>query len=105
MDKELVKAFRAYINKPFKLFIHKLVEKPVAVSYLTVRRANRLNELVGCKEAHIVDYDDSHCMYVINDEVYLIPARVKGIINNNDNKLNFVFEYPCEMKREDLVEY
>ena len=42
---------------------------------------------------------------MIGKDVYLIPARVRGIVNNNDGKLNFVFEYPCEMKVEDLISY
>lgn len=105
MDKLLVETFKKQVNKPFTLCIHNKVGNAETINFLTIRRAQKISDLLGCKEARIVDYNDTTCMYAIGDVVYLIPARVKGIINNGDNKLNFVFEYPCEMKVEDLVKY
>lgn len=105
MDKLLIETFKKVSKKPFTLHIHNKVNNEKIVSFLTIRRAQKIDELNGCKEARIVDYDDDTCMYMIGKDVYLIPARVRGIVNNNDGKLNFVFEYPCEMKVEDLISY
>lgn len=55
-------------------------------------------------EAHIIASNQNAVAYKVNDEIYFIPAKLKAVINNGDNKLSVVYDYPCEMKREDLIE-
>lgn len=56
-------------------------------------------------EAHILATTNNSVEYRVGNEVYIVPAIIKAIVNNGDGKLNCWFDYPCEMKREDLVKY
>lgn len=93
-------------TKKIRFFIHKKCDTTELSRMLNTMRYqfdDDKNYTDG--NAHIISMSDHVCSYRINNDVYIIPATVKGIVNNNDGKLNFFFEYPCEMKRNDLVEY
>lgn len=55
--------------------------------------------------AHIIAAGHHTVAYRIRNTIYMIPATIKAVVNNNDGKLNCYFEYPCEMKWEDLIKY
>ena len=63
------------------------------------------NDCFNDDEAHIVYTTNNICAYRIKNDVYIIPATIKAVINNNDGKLAMWFDYPCKMERKDLVKY
>lgn len=56
-------------------------------------------------EAHILRMSNEAVAYRIKDDVYIVPAIVKSVVNNGDGKINIWFDYPKEMKEEGLVTY
>ena len=55
--------------------------------------------------AHVLITTNTAVCYRVKNEVYIIPATIKAIVNNNDGKINLWFDYPVEMDRKDLVKY
>lgn len=96
-----------------KFFVHnKVDEKEVdrLISNLSIR--DMCGDGKDDDEYHIVSAGKDTLIYRIRNEVYIIPAKVNptrtAVIDNNDGSKPIValyFDYPCEMKREDLVEY
>lgn len=93
--------FYKVLDNNLKFYKHKLVSEN-DFNFLV----NNLHGVMknADKYARVLAYADDCCAYRINNEIYFIPATIKGVYNNGDDKLNFVFDYPCEMKREDLTE-
>lgn len=56
-------------------------------------------------EAHILRMTEQTVAYRIRNEVYIIPAIVKAVVNNGDKKMSLWFDYPVEMDEKGLVEY
>lgn len=56
-------------------------------------------------DAHVIACTNNCVAYRIKNEVYIVPATIKAIVNNNDGKMNLWFDYPVEMDRKDLVKY
>lgn len=91
-------------DKRIKVFIHnKCDEKELEQMFWgsTLLKADTYND----DDAHILMCGNHTVIYRVRNEVYIVPATVKAVVNNNDGKLSFWFEYPCEMDRKDLVEY
>lgn len=57
------------------------------------------------KEAKVLASTNNSVVYRINNEIYFIPATIKVVINDDNGKIRMWFDYPYEMKREDLIEY
>ena len=53
--------------------------------------------------AHVLTTTNNTVCYRVGNDVYIVPATIKAIVNNNDGKMNLWFDYPVEMKRKDLV--
>ena len=66
-----------------------------------------------CQEDDVYDDDLAHVLattntcvaYRVKNDVYIIPATIKAVVNNSDNKMHLWFDYPVEMDRKDLVKY
>ena len=54
--------------------------------------------------AHVLAILGNSVAYKVRDTIYLIPATIRAVYTNGDNDINYIFEYPCEMKYEDLIE-
>lgn len=92
------------VDKNVQMFVHnKVYDADLLTIFvkLPLLKADVFND----DDAHILVTTNNTVCYRTRNEVYIIPATVKAVINNNDGKLNVWFDYPCEMKREDLVEY
>ena len=98
------------IPQHIKLFIHNKTSEQdvndIGLQLLTRGLGGKPND----DDAHILAKTETAVAYRVRDEIYIIPARVKEVpmavtIDKNKPCVHLVFEYPCEMKVEDLVKY
>lgn len=97
-----IKKLKAEYNGT-RFFIHKLVDNQTATALLNDINGFAFDDYY--KSARVCANTNNAVAYRVNSEIYLIPATIKAVVNNGDNKLLFYFDYPCEMVREDLTEY
>lgn len=96
-----------------KFYVHKNCDEKEVTSMLQGLSTN-----IVCKDeygdglAYVIDMRPNTVIYRTGNSVFIIPAKVKplptAVIDNNDGtkpKVFMEFEYPCIMRREDLVEY
>lgn len=111
MDKE---KFRPFVNafkgdKDVKIFIHnKIDEDSLIIMLLALVRANVMKAIKSDdKEAHILTGTKNSIAYSVGNVIYFIPAKAKPVPFGitSDNKVLVAFDYPCEMKVEDLEEF
>jgi len=102
------------IEKDVKLFVHnRLSDEQVAnlANSMGIKCCNVDKDQTYEDAKVLVDHNDC-IVYRYDNEIYFIPAKRKELpvavsMDNDNNKItvHVVYEYPCEMKREDLVEY
>lgn len=56
-------------------------------------------------DAHVIKCTDTCVAYRVGNEIYIVPATIKAVVNNGDNKIHLWFDYPIDMDRKDLVKY
>lgn len=111
LDKEKIKPFvNAFKGeKDVKVFIHnKINENSLLLMLVSLIGANVIEKIKSDdKEAHIITGTKDSVAYVIGNEIYFIPAKIKPVPFGitSDNKVLIAFDYPCEMKVEDLEEF
>lgn len=91
-------------RRKVKFYIHtKCDERDIAniLGNMYFQREDVYND----DEAHILRMTEQTVAYRVKNDVYIIPATIKAVINNNDGKISMWFDYPCEMDRKDLVKY
>ena len=96
-----------------KFYLHKNCDEKEVSSMLQGLSTNMVcKDEYGDGLAYVIDMRPNTVIYRMGDSVFIIPAKVKplptAVIDNNDGtkpKVFMEFEYPCEMRREDLVEY
>ena len=94
------------IDDDVKVFVHNKLNRLDKIRLGGAIKGDQVKDDKHFKDTAIVlAHTDTGVVYRINNEIYFIPATIKAVVNNNDGKLNLWFDYPCEMKREDLVEY
>lgn len=100
--------FIEYVNidDGVQVFVHNKLNRLDKIKLGGGIKSNQVKDDEHFKDTAIVlAHTDTGVVYRINNEIYFIPATIKAVVNNDDGKLNLWFDYPCEMKREDLVEY
>ena len=92
------------VDENVQVFVHNIVDDADLLS-LFVKMPLLKADVFKDDLAQILAITNNAVAYRTGNAVYVIPATVKAVINNNDGKLNVWFDYPCEMKVEDLEEY
>lgn len=99
------------ISKGIRLFIHKLVDEEEATKLVeSISKGHR--KRAKDNEARVLA-DTGKCIaYRLENCIYFIPAKRKELpviitIDKASERpvQHVVYEYPCEMKVEDLTEY
>lgn len=106
LNKETIKTAinQLRIDKNVKVFIHNRVDYSALLTILVKMPCLKAG-LCEDDFAHIITTTSSAVCYRTKDNVYIIPATAKAVVNNNDGKIKVWFDYPCEMKVEDLEEF
>ena len=103
-----MKDFSGYISykrdKKVKFYIHKGCNEDEVIAIIHgmgFQAPNVLND----DDAHVVNCTNNCVGYRVKNEVYIVPATIKAVVNNGDNKMHLWFDYPLDMDRKDLVKY
>ena len=100
-------------DKSIKLFIHKKCDEKELKDMFEGLTPKAIKESgINDGFAHIIASRANTIIYRSANDIYCIPAKAKpfpmAVIDKHDGTKPIValeYEYPCEMKREDLVEY
>lgn len=94
------------IDKGIKVFVHnRLSEAEIKTLASAMGFGYFVNQEKDFREAKVLSSTNNSAVYRIGNEIYFIPATIKAVVNEGDGKIKMWFDYPCEMKREDLIEY
>ena len=102
MPNNFILSIYKLFNKELKFYKHNLVSES-DFDFLINNMCQVMREN-NDEKAHILASTNTAIAYKVGNEVYFIPAKIKAVINNGDNQLLTYYDYPCEMRREDLVE-
>jgi len=97
----LVSTYKLLSNNKLKFFKHKLVSDEDAEELM--RNARGVAQEYNDTQAHIISITDNNCAYKVGNEIYIIPAKPRAVVLEG-KVMTFTLDYPCEMKREDLIE-
>lgn len=97
----VLSVYKLFSNNELKFYRHKLVSDE-DFDFLVNNMRGVMEETK--ETAKVLASTNNAIVYKINNEIYFIPAKIRAVINNGDNKLLTYYDYPCEMKREDLTE-
>ena len=105
--KAWVKSFRE--NDSVKVFVHNKVSDS-DLNKLFLRTPYQAKDKYKDNMAHIVAMTDDAVAYRIRNNIYYIPAKVKAVpfglfLDVDTTRCVMEFDYPCEMKVEDLEEF
>lgn len=106
MDKNFISKIISGIkvDENVQVFVHNKVDHADLLS-LFVKMPLLKADVYNDDLAHILATNNNAVAYRTGNAVYIIPATVKAVVNNDDGVFNVWFDYPCEMKVEDLEEY
>ena len=91
-------------NSKVDFYIHKkCTHKDVSVVLASM--LYQLPDIYSDNDAHVLTCTDTCVAYRVKNEIYIIPATIKAVVNNGDDKMHLWFDYPIDMDRKDLVKY
>ena len=100
------------IDKDVRLFIHNLVDNENEIDTLAKGMGYGYKKRENDDVAKVLAEAKTCIAYRLDNVIYIIPAKrvempLSVTLNDGDEKPNVhvVYEYPCEMRVKDLVEY
>ena len=97
----VLSVYKLFSNNKIKFYKHNKISD-ADFDFLVNNMRGVMKEIASDK-AHVLASTDTAIAYKIGDFVYFIPAKIKAVVFNGESFETY-YDYPCEMKREDLIE-